>query len=252
MNIKNLDLSIPKNRIIVALDVSTLEEVAYWVTLLKDYVGFFKIGFQLIHSVGGPQAIKAVKDAGGRVFYDCKLYDIPETMKKSAIDIVKLGVDIFNVHASAGVKAMKLVQEVSGTSLVSAVTVLTSSSDEECQHIYNKDVRDKVTSFTIDIVEAGIPSIICSPSEAGIIKNMLGYKDLISITPGIRPLWAPTNDQNKDRAKTPYEAIIAGAVFEVIGRPILNPPDEIGGPVKAAILIAEEIEQALWDKAAQA
>jgi orotidine-5'-phosphate decarboxylase len=250
MNIKSLDLKDPRNRIVLPLDVSSIEEITQYVSLLKEYVGFFKIGFQLIHSVGGPQAIKAVKNAGGRVFYDCKLYDIPETMKKSATDISKLGVDIFNVHASSGVKAMKWVRDVSGSSIVSAVTVLTSSSDEECQHTYNKDVREKVTSFALDIVESGISSIICSASEAGIIKNVLGLKDQLLITPGIRPLWAATDDQDPDRIMTPYKAIMAGSDLLVIGRPILNPPSTIGGPVQAAIAIAEEIRQALWDMAA--
>jgi orotidine-5'-phosphate decarboxylase len=242
---KQLDLTNPKNRIIIALDVSSTKEIRYWVSLLKNYVGYFKIGFQLIHSVGGPQAIRAVQKSGGKVFYDCKLHDIPETMKKSAHDISELGVDIFNVHVSASVRGMQYAMEACGESIVAGVTVLTSFSEEDCLHVYNKNVREKVTSFTLDLVEARVPAVICSAAEAGMIKNVLGMKDLLLITPGIRPIWAAPNDQNPDRIMSPFKAITEGSDLLVIGRPILSPPDKIGGPVEAALRIKKEIEDAL-------
>jgi orotidine-5'-phosphate decarboxylase len=247
MKTQTIDLSDPRSRIAVALDVSTLDEITHWVTLLKDYVGYFKVGFELIHSVGGPQAVRAVKEAGGKVFYDCKLHDISETMKKTSVvieEITNLGVDIFNIHASAGLKAMEWVRSVSKDSMVSAVTVLSSLSEDECKRIYNRDIRTQVMVFATDIITAKLPSLICAPTEAGMVKNILS-KEIVIISPGIRPVWALANDQNPDRIMTPYKAIIAGSDILVIGRPILQPPAEIGDPITAVKLIIKEIEEAL-------
>lgn len=243
----NLNLSDPKDRIIVALDINTEEEVKKYVRLLHPYVGMFKIGFQLIHTIGGPQAVKIVQDAGGKVFYDCKLHDTTDTMQKSARDIAKMGVQLFNLHASAGIPAMKAVMEVCGESSVAGVTVLTSLKEEDCAEIYNgASIEWKATKFAHNLVEAGVPCVICSPKEAKTIKGIVKLCNLIAITPAIRPLWAVPNDQNPDRIMTPKKAILeARADLLVIGRPILQPPAEIGDPIKAAIMIAEEIKIAL-------
>lgn len=248
MNKLNFNLAIIKNRICLALDVSTLEEVKYYVEMLAPYVGTFKIGFELIHTVGGPQAIKAVLDAGGEVFYDCKLKDIPETMKKAATGICKQSVKMFNLHASSGVAAMLAVREISGDTIVSGVTVLTSMSDEDSIHIYGESVKEKVSEFATDVANCGLQAVICSASEAQIIKGTVATNKLITVTPGIRPLWAAPNDQNPDRIMTPYKAIMGGSDILVIGRPILHPPIEIGGSINAVELILEEIEKALKEK----
>jgi orotidine-5'-phosphate decarboxylase len=248
MKREKLDLSIPKNRIIVALDVNTLEEVKHWVEILHPYVGMFKIGFELIHSVGGPQAVQVVHDAGGRVFYDCKLHDIPETMKKASKSIADMGVEIFNVHASAGMEAVQKVSEVKGDSALSVVTILTSMDEDECLSIYNSTIEATVLSFFHQLNNLA-DYMICSPKEAAIVKRynnefgkMFNFK---TITPGIRPLWAVDNDQNPDRIMTPKKAILAGCDLLVIGRPILQPPSEIGDSIKAAQMIADEIAEAL-------
>lgn len=242
----SLDLNVPKNRIIVALDVNTEEEVRKYVELLHPYVGMFKIGFQLIHTIGGPQAVEIVHDAGGKVFYDCKLHDTKDTMQKSARDIAKMGVALFNLHASAGISAMKAVMEVCGNSAVAGVTVLTSLNDEDCFDIYGNKIERKVYMFAQDLVTAGVPGVICSPKESEMIKGFVGFRNLLTITPAIRPLWAVPNDQNPDRIMTPKKAILeAHSGLLVIGRPILQPPPEIGGSVDAALMIAKEIEEAL-------
>lgn len=253
MDIMFLNQLAPKDRIIVALDVNTEDEVYKWVTLLYPYVGMFKIGFQLIHTVGGPQAVKIVQDAGGKVMYDCKLHDTTDTMQKSARDIAKMGVELFNLHASAGIPAMKAVMEVCDKSLVAGVTVLTSIKEEDCEEIYNASIMDKAIGFAFNMVEAGVPCLICSPKESENIKNAnSSIKNLLTITPAIRPLWSVPNDQNPDRIMTPRRAILeAKADYLVIGRPILAPPDKIGdrigSPITAAKLIAEEIEQAFYE-----
>lgn len=242
----SFDLLDPKDRIIVALDVNTEEEVKKWVEILHPYVGMFKIGFQLIHTIGGPQAVKIVHDAGGKVFYDCKLHDTKDTMQKSARDIAKMGVKLFNLHASAGVPAMKAVMEVCDESMVAGVTVLTSLDEEDCFNIYEVSILHKAVRFAENLVQAKVPCLIGSPKESKIIKNDSVLKNLITITPAIRPLWAVANDQNPDRIMTPKKAILEGrADLLVIGRPILQPPKEIGDSIKAAIFIAAEIDEAL-------
>lgn len=243
--LSNLDLSIPKNRIILAMDVNTEEEVRKWTKLLHSYVGMFKVGFQLIHTVGGPQTVKIIQEEGGRVFYDCKLHDTKDTMQKSARDIAKMGVDLFNLHASAGIPAMRAVMEVCGDSAVAGVTVLTSLSEEDCANIYGASIQEKAVKFAQNIVEAGLTHLICSPKEAETIKNIVSLCNLIAVTPGIRPLWAVPNDQNPERIMTPKKAILAGSDMLVIGRPILAPPANIGDPIVAAMMIANEIEDAL-------
>ncbi|HZX74595.1 MAG TPA: orotidine-5'-phosphate decarboxylase [Cyclobacteriaceae bacterium] len=243
------DLKDPRNRIIVALDgFLTLQEVEAYVILLKDYVWGFKVGFQLIHTLGGPQVVWLIKKLGGRVFYDCKLKDTKDTMRFAAEGIAKLEVEIFNLHADSTVKAMKAVQEICGNSIVAGVTVLTSLSEDDCQHVYKGNIEDTVERFATDIITAGLPAVICSAKEAEMLKNIIRFKDLFTITPGIRPRESDTNDQDPDRVRTPYEAIMGGSDMEVIGRPILKP--DTGTPVEAAIAIANEIQRALNDKAA--
>lgn len=243
-----IDLSNPRNRVIVALDVNTLKEVKHYVELLSPYVGMFKVGFELIHSVGGPQVVEVIHNAGGKVFYDCKLHDIPETMKKSAQAIASMGVAVFNVHASAGVKAMKMVMEVCGDSQVAAVSVLTSLSNEECNDIYHNSSQVKVKDFAYMMVEAGVPVIISSAGEAVMVKNIIKTKNLLTITPGIRPLWSVTDDQDKKKVMTPKNAILEGCDMLVIGRPILKPENNEEGyrdSVTAVQAIVAEITEGL-------
>lgn len=244
--LSNFDLSNPHNRIIVALDVNTEEEVRKYVKLLKDYVGMFKVGFQLIHTVGGPQAVNIIHEEGGKVFYDCKLHDTTDTMQKSARDIAKMGVTLFNLHASAGIPAMKAVMEVCGDSAVAAVSVLTSLNEEDCMRIYGTTIEAKVIMFATDLITAHVPGLIGSPKESRLIKGSPILQQLFTVTPAIRPLWAVPNDQNPDRIMTPKKAILeAKSDFLVIGRPILQPPIEIEDPVTAAVMIGMEIRDAL-------
>jgi orotidine-5'-phosphate decarboxylase len=246
MKLNEMDLNDPRNRIAVALDnMTSMLDVEKTVGLLADKVGYFKVGFQLIHSLGGPQVVNVIKNNGGKIFYDCKLHYTHDTMKVSAENIANLGVDIFNVHASATIRAMVAANEMSGNAIVAAVSVLTSISEEECHHVYGKSIISKVEEFANDIVEARLPAIICSPEEARMVKNNLKTSGLITITPAIRPLWAVPDDQNKDRIMTPTKAIKSGSDILVIGRPILQPPLEIGNPIEAVKRIIEEIEDAL-------
>ncbi len=241
-----------KQCIIVALDVDREEEALELVTELKDYVGFFKGGLELINSLGF-SIIRKVEELGGKVFLDLKFMDIPNTVAGASRGATRLGVKMFNVHTlggldmmTAAVNAVNL--EVSKSSaerpLLLGVTILTSIS----QAIMNNELRisgsieDQVAHLASMASRAGLDGVIASPQEVEVIRKNVSDKMLI-VTPGVRPGWAAANDQK--RVMTPSEAILKGASHLVLGRPITKPPTEIGSSVQAAKLVLEEISAVL-------
>lgn len=233
------------SRIIVALDVKTLEAAARIIEDLAPYGVLFKIGLELISSVGGPQAVKFVQELGGSVFYDGKFDDIPNTVGAASSAVAALNVSMFNVHASAGLAAMMAAVAHRGNAKVLAVTVLTSIDETDCWSIFGGGVRVKISQFAKMAAKAGIDGIVCSPKD---LKHLTGLGPILKVTPGVRPTWAAANDQK--RVMTPGEAILAGATHLVIGRPITQPPDSVGSPVRAVELIIEEITEALQQQEA--
>lgn len=180
---------------------------------------------------------------------DVKLADIPNTVGKAASALARLQGRMFNVHASAGAKAIEAVVAKKGMSKVFGVTVLTSIEPGECRSIFGADPKTKVLRFADMLLKAGADGIICAPKEGLLLRQLSRFNDMTIATPNIRPLWVMTNeerqrvkdDQSIDRQLTPEDAAKSGIDLQVIGRPILNPPPEIGGSVKAAQLIAQEI-----------
>jgi len=238
---------VSKERLIVALDNFTTGArqvdtayIARMVTSLRDYVGYFKIGLEAIIGIGAPDAVMAIRGSGGKVFLDGKFNDIPNTVGQASKRAAGLmGVEMFNVHASAGAKAMKAAVENKGKAKVLAVTVLTSLDEAETMKIFGRSSRNTVEDFAHDAIQdAGVDGIICSPKELPMLKQW--FPDSMLVTPGIRPAWAATDDQK--RFTTPAEAIKMGATHIVVGRPITNPPASIGSSVEAAKRILEEIE----------
>ena len=232
-----------KDRIIVALDVPSLEQAGPLITSLASYVWCFKIGLELITAEGGPQAVRFVQERGGQVFYDGKFCDIPNTVGNAAKAAAGLGVQMFNVHASAGVEAMMAAVANKWKALVLAVTVLTSLEENNAHLIFGGPSKAKVLQLARDAKIAGCDGIICSPQELELLGKQKELVGLLKVTPGVRPEWAATGDQK--RVMTPAEAIKAGATVLVIGRPITKPPAEIGTPVDAAKKILEEIAAVL-------
>lgn len=235
-----------KDRIIVALDVSTTLAAQKLVGGLSCYVGFFKIGLEFISAVGGPVAVETVQQRNGQVFYDGKFNDIPNTVAGAAKAVAALGVKMFNVHASAGAAAIKAAVENRGQSLVLGVTVLTSLNEEECISIFGDTPGNKVVQFAKMLRDCRADGIICSPQELELLGKQKELAGLLKVTPGVRPEWAAAGDQK--RIMTPGEAVKAGADYLVIGRPITKPPEGIGTPAEAAKKIAKEIEMALAEK----
>lgn len=229
----------PREKIIFALDVDALPKTTAFIEALSPFVGCFKVGLELMNSVGTPQAVHHVLRHGGQVFVDCKLNDIPNTVQGASRVIAELGVKFFNVHASAGIEAVKAANGVKGTSKLLVVTVLTSLDDAASEKIFGTIAKNKAIQFAHEALEAGADGLICSPQELEILGQINELKNLLKITPGIRPSWAQSDDQK--RTMTPKEALLAGATHLVIGRPISNPPRGIGSPIDAAKAILEEI-----------
>ncbi len=232
-----------KDKIIVALDVDCLNKAESLVADLAPYVGCFKVGLELLTAEGAPRVVDFVHRAGGQVFFDGKFHDIPNTIEKASRATAALGVKMFNVYASAGIEAMKAANHVKGKSLLLAVTVLTSMNEESCRSVYGTSVEDTVKRFAKQALEAGVDGLVCSSQDLLFLNSDPDMKKLMKITPGVRPAWAESNDQK--RVFTPREAIQAGATALVIGRPITQPPWEIGSPVEAVKRILDELAQVL-------
>ena len=228
-----------KDKIIVALDVDNLEDAGTLIGQLAPHVGCFKIGLELMTSVGAPEAVRFIHQRGGRVFLDGKFNDIPATVGKAAKAAARLGVTMFNVHASAGVEAMRAAAANKGSSLLLAVTVLTALDEGACRSIFGAAPDEAVLRFAQDAREAGVDGIICSPRDLGALGKDRRFDKLLKVTPGVRPAWASPGDQK--RVMTPKEAVEMGATALVIGRPITNPPAEIGSPAEATRRILAEI-----------
>jgi len=238
-----------KDRIIFALDVSTIGEAEKYIDLLKDHVGMFKIGLQLF--VGeGPKVIDAVlsRSSQAKIFLDMKFHDIPETVKGAIKSANLHGVEFITVHCDEGKGLLKAAVESAGNVKILGVTVLTSISKDDLGDIgITEELRDpaKLVLHRARIAKAaGCYGVVCSGEEVGAVKKEFGGT-LAIITPGIRLSDGTVKNDDQKRIATPYNAILDGSDYLVIGRPIRNAAD----PVKTAEAIAKDIEKALKDRA---
>ncbi|MBD3831003.1 MAG: orotidine-5'-phosphate decarboxylase [Arcobacter sp.] len=210
-------------KLCVSLDLSTAEENLELVKQIKDFDVWLKVGFRSYIRDGKKflEDLKAI-NPNFKIFLDLKLYDIPNTMADAAEEIANFGlVDMFNVHASSGVEAMKTVmnriKDIPNKPLVLAVTALTSFDNDSFKAIYNEDISTKATQFAIDTFLSGIDGVVCSAFESLDIKNNTS-KEFITLCPGIRPFGEDSGDQ-KRVADIPFakENLVD---FIVVGRPI--------------------------------
>ncbi|MDO9207500.1 MAG: orotidine-5'-phosphate decarboxylase [Sulfuricurvum sp.] len=206
----------------VALDLPTMNENLALIEKIKRYPVWLKVGLRSYIRDGKPfiDEIKKI-NPDFKIFLDLKLYDIPNTMADSAESIMGLGVDMFNVHASSGRKAMrevmKRLEPYEKRPLVLAVTALTSFDDNEFTHVYGKTISDKADQFAHDAHEAGLDGVVCSAYESASIKSIT-TSSFITLTPGIRPFGEDAGDQ--ERVATIQTAAEAKVDFIVVGRPI--------------------------------
>lgn len=225
----------PRERLIVALDLSSVEAAEAMVTRLGDAVSFYKIGYQLAF-VGGLAYGQTLAGAGKRVFLDLKLHDIGNTVAQGVKSVARLGATFLTVHAypqtmQAAVEARE------GDLRILAVTVLTSYDDHDLKAAgYDATVKNVVAGRARQALGLGVDGLVCSPEEAANVRSIVGTEMLL-VTPGIRPAGADAGDQK--RIMTPTAAIAAGADYLVVGRPILAASD----PRAAALAIVAEIAQ---------
>jgi orotidine-5'-phosphate decarboxylase len=234
-----------RERLIVALDVDSLEQARELVRLLAGQVGMFKVGKQLF-THAGPQAVRLIQELGGEIFLDLKFHDIPNTVAKAAIEATRLGVKMFNVHASGSLEMMVMTvkevervcrQEKRRRPIMLGVTVLTSLNQDDLTRVgVEHKVADQVVRLALLTKEAGMDGVVASPQEVADIREACG-RGFIIVTPGIRPADGARNDQQ--RIMTPAEAIRAGVDYIVVGRPIV----EADNPLIAAREIVTEMER---------
>ncbi len=206
----------------VALDLPSAKENLALAESLKGYDVWMKVGFRAYIRDGKPfiDALKAI-NPDFKIFLDLKLYDIPNTMADAAEEITKLGVDMFNIHASAGSVAMKTVMERLSSydkrPLVLAVTALTSFDEANFQAVYEKSIDEKAEQFAKMSYENGLDGVVCSSFESRAIKNATS-DTFLTLCPGIRPFGEDAGDQQ--RVATLEVANEEGVDYPVVGRPI--------------------------------
>ena len=225
-----------RDRLIVALDLSSVEAAEALIAKLGDSVSFYKIGYQLAYA-GGLPLVSKLADHGKKVFIDLKLHDIGNTVAKGVQSVAKMGATFLTVHAYP--QTMQAAVEARGDKLkILAVTVLTSYDDDDLHAAgYRLDVSDLVEARALQAEALGVDGIVCSAEEAEAVRDTVGAQMLL-VTPGIRPAGAEVGDQK--RIMTPTRAIAAGADYLVVGRPIVEAADAKA----AAEAIVEEIQNA--------
>jgi orotidine-5'-phosphate decarboxylase len=216
----------PRDKLIVALDVSTAAAAQKIVAAVGDSALTFKVGMQL-YTAEGPQVVRDLVLSGRRVFLDLKYHDIPNTVAAAVHEAAKLGVSMLTVHASGGGKMLHAAEDAARTNnpamLVLGVTVLTSLDENEMEKVgFRGTVRDEVLRLAKMALDNGCKGIVASARETAAVRSELGHNFAI-VTPGVRPAGTAHGDQA--RVATPAEAIAAGASHIVVGRPITEAAD---------------------------
>ena len=219
-----------KRDVIIALDFKDGDTALNFLDKFKEEKPFVKIGMELFFAEG-PSIVREVKRRGHKIFLDLKLHDIPNTVKGGMRSLTNLGADILNVHAAGTVDMMKAAlegtQREDGTApMLIAVTQLTSTSEERMQKelLINAGINDTIIHYAKNAKEAGLAGIVCSPLEAGMVKEAVG-KDFITVTPGIR--FADSAKDDQVRITTPAKAKEIGTDYIVVGRPITQAEDPV-------------------------
>lgn len=235
-------MSDARDRLIVALDVSSASRAREIVASLGEAISIYKIGKQLF-TAEGPQVARELIASRRKVFLDLKFHDIPNTVAQAVAEASKLGVSMLTVHALGGSKMLRAAAEAAAAAknppLILAVTVLTSLGDEDLSEIgVSGRVLDQALRLAALARTAGCGGVVASAQEASAIRRQLGTGFAI-VTPGVRPAGETHGDQA--RVVTPVEAISAGATHLVVGRPIVAALD----PPAAARAILQQMEAAL-------
>jgi orotidine-5'-phosphate decarboxylase len=215
----------PRQRLIVALDVSTAAAARKIVAAVGDSAFIYKVGMQL-YTAEGPQVVRDLVASGRRVFLDLKYHDIPNTVLGAVAEATKLGVSMLTVHAAGGGKMLRAAVDAARDRpelMILAVTVLTSLGETDLEKIgIHEPVEDAVSRLAGIALENGCHGVVASAQEASTLRATFGAGFAI-VTPGVRPAGRAVGDQV--RVVTPAQAIAAGASHIVVGRPITEAAD---------------------------
>lgn len=241
------------DKLIVALDVDQTSRALELQAALRDYVGMFKIGMQLF-TAAGPELVRQIVSRGSRVFLDLKYHDIPNTVAMAAVEATRLGVSMFNVHASGGREMMKrtadAVAEVAGREgltkpIVLGVTLLTSADQDTLQQLGIDDGPSQVVPRLAALAaSSNLDGVVASAHEIKIIREQIANPNFKIVCPGMRRATDAADDQR--RTMSVGDAVRAGADYVVVGRPVLGAED----PAKAALAFHQEINAASDNAAA--
>ena len=216
------------SNVIIALDFPGANEVYDFLTLFQRQKPFVKIGMELFYAEG-PEIVKKVKRLGHGVFLDLKLHDIPTTVKRAMKSLSGLDVDMVNLHASGGIDMMRAALEgltrPDGTrAKLIAVTQLTSTTEQRMRDelLIASSMEETVAHYAKNAQTAGLDGVVCSPLEAGLVKNACG-QGFLTVTPGVRFSDSAADDQA--RVMTPAKARLGGSDYIVVGRPITAAQD---------------------------
>jgi orotidine-5'-phosphate decarboxylase len=227
-----------RHKLIIGLDLPSVEEARAVVGRIGDVGTFYKIGYQLAYA-GGLEFARELVDQGKKVFLDLKLHDIGNTVEEGVRSAARLGVTFLTVHAYPQTMRAAVSGKLGSSLKILAVTVLTSYDDQDLAEAgyASGTTADLVARRAIQARDIGIDGIVCAAPEARHMRSLLGPDRLI-VTPGIRPAGSPAGDQK--RILTPAEAIRDGADHLVVARPIVKAAD----PRAATQAIVEEISAA--------
>lgn len=209
-----------RDRLVVAVDASSREDILRTIDRLRGVAGVFKIGLQAFIA-NGPSIVQEIIASGEKVFVDLKIHDIPNTAKHAVAEVAALGASIATVHASGGPEMLRAC--ASDTLLVLGVTVLTSLDEGELRSIgMSGTPLESAVRLARLAKESGLGGVVASPLEIRSIREACG-EGFVILTPGIRPAGSDAGDQR--RTMTPREAVAAGADYIVVGRPITGAAD---------------------------
>ena len=216
----------PRQRLIIALDVSSAAAAQKIVAAVGESAFLYKVGMQL-YTAEGPGMVRDLIASGRQVFLDLKYHDIPNTVASAVREAARLGVSMLTVHGSGGGRMLRAAtdaaRDVNPSTMVLAVTVLTSMGDTDLERVgVRGQVVDQVLRIAALALQDGCGGVVASAREAPDLRNQLG-KDFAIVTPGVRPAGSGYGDQV--RVVTPAEAIAAGATHIVVGRPITEAAD---------------------------
>lgn len=216
--------------VIIACDFNSKKATFDFLDKFTDEKPFVKIGMELFYAEG-PSIVREIKARGHKIFLDLKLHDIPNTVKKAMSVLRDLDVDMTNLHAAGTVEMMKaavegLTREDGTRPVLIAVTQLTSTSEERMQNelLINASINDTIVKYAQNAKEAGLDGVVCSPLEAGMVKDVCG-KEFMTVTPGVRFADGEVGDQV--RVTTPEKAKEIGSDYIVVGRPITQAADPV-------------------------